>query len=185
MLAAISLVSLLYYPVTLTKISLFTVPFLIFMAVISARLEARTCVIVSLLAPPVIGVAAVAGRDPIDITRTPLIVFSVLNFRLLAIPASSLEHYFAFFSDHSLTYFCQISVIKAVIACPYSDQLGVVFANHYGLGNMNASLFATEGVASVGPIFAPIVALACGFVFAPGNKVSAGLPPRFVLVVSA
>ena len=32
-------------------------------------------------------------------------------------------------------------------------------ANQYHLGNMNASLFATEGVASVGPLFAPLVTL--------------------------
>lgn len=109
----------------------------------------------------------------------------VLDFRLLAIPAISLEHYFAFFSDHSVTGFCQIRVLKAIIACPYTDQLGVVLANHYHLGNMNASLFATEGVASVGAVLAPIAALACGFAIALGNKVSTTLPPSFVLISAA
>jgi hypothetical protein len=90
-----------------------------------------------------------------------------------------------FFSDHAFTGFCQISALKAIIACPYRDQLGVVMANQYHLGNMNASLFATEGVASVGPLFAPIAALACGFVIAIGNKVSAGLPPGFILISAA
>jgi hypothetical protein len=50
---------------------------------------------------------------------------------------------------------------------------------------MNASLFATEGIASVGPLFAPIAALACGLVIALGNKVSAGLPPGFILISAA
>ena len=185
MLAALCAVSLLYYPVTLTKVSLFVAPLLVFIALISSRLDARMTVIISLLVPLVIGFSAVAAMDWVEVSKFRLFVFLVLNFRLLAIPAISLEHYFAFFSDHSLTGFCQISALKAIIACPYPDQLGVVFANQYHLGNMNASLFATEGVASVGPLFAPIAALACGFVIALGNKVSAGLPLRFILISAA
>jgi hypothetical protein len=127
----------------------------------------------------------VTGLEWEQLTEPRLRIFALLNFRLLAIPASSLEHYFAFFSDHSLTNFCQIKLLKSVIACPYSDQLGVVMANQYHLGNMNGSLFATEGVASVGPMFAPLSALACGLVIALGNKVSAGLPLRFVLISAA
>lgn len=185
MLAALSMVSLLYYPVTLTKVSLFTAPVLVFMAVISSRLEARTCVIISLLVPLLIGLSTVTGLDWVDLTQPRLTVFSFLNFRLFAIPAISLEHYFSFFSDHPLTHFCQISVLKLVIACRYSDQLGIVFANEYHLGNMNASLFATEGIASVGPMLAPIAALVCGLLIALGNKVSAGLPPHFILMSAA
>src|ERR1700736_6490184 len=55
----------------------------------------------------------------------------------------------------------------------------------YQLGNLNASLFATEGIASVGPYFAPLAALICGLVIAAGNRASAGLPPRFILVSAA
>jgi hypothetical protein len=180
MLAALCVVSLLYYPATLTKVSLFVAPFLIFMAVLSKLFEARACVIISLLVPLIIGLSALAGLD-----WDRRIIFSLLNIRLLAIPSISLEHYFAFFSDHPLTGFCQISLLKPFVACPYSEQLGTVLADQYHLGNMNASLFATEGVASVGPVFAPLSALACVLVIALGNKVSAGLPPRFVLISAA
>ena len=179
MLAALCVVSLLYYPATLTKVSLFVAPFLIFMAVLSKLFEARACVIISLLLPLIIGLSALAGLD------WDQRIFSLLNIRLLAIPSISLEHYFAFFSDHPLTAFCQISFLNHIISCPYADQLGVVLANEYHLGNMNASLFATEGVASVGPMFAPLSALACGLVIALANKVSAGLPARFVLISAA
>jgi hypothetical protein len=55
----------------------------------------------------------------------------------------------------------------------------------YKLGNFNASLFATEGIASVGLLFAPVAALACGLVIALGNGLSAGLPDRFVLISGA
>jgi len=185
MLAATIAVSLLYYPVTLTKTSLFNAPFLIGMAILSWRLEARICVIVSLLIPLGVGLWGVAGLDPIDMPRIPLILFSLLDFRLFAIPASALDHYYAFFANHPLTYFCQISAIKPLLSCPYSDQLGVVMANQYHLGNMNASMFATEGVASVGLMLAPIVALACGLLIAIANKTSAGLPQSFVLISGA
>jgi hypothetical protein len=92
---------------------------------------------------------------------------------------------YVFFSDHPLTHFCQLSFTKGIMDCPYPDQLGVVLSNWFRLGNLNASLFATEGVASVGPLFAPISALVCGLVLAIGNKVSAGLPKPFIFVSAA
>jgi hypothetical protein len=55
----------------------------------------------------------------------------------------------------------------------------------YELGNFNASLFATEGIASIGMFFAPFSALFGGFVVAFGNRASANLPTRFVLISSA
>ena len=55
----------------------------------------------------------------------------------------------------------------------------------YGYGNFNASLFASEGIASVGPILAPVTALACGLAIALANRFSAGLPHRFVLISGA
>ena len=58
--------------------------------------------------------------------------------------------------------------------------------NNYPFGgNFNASLFATEGVASVGLLLAPVSALVCGLVVALGNRLSAGLPPSFILVSGA
>jgi hypothetical protein len=55
----------------------------------------------------------------------------------------------------------------------------------YNLGNFNASLFATEGTASVGPLFAPVAAFACGLVIGLANRLSAGLPPSFILASGA
>jgi hypothetical protein len=66
--------------------------------------------------------------------------------------------------------------------CPYQEQLAIVMEKAYGFGNLNASLFATEGVASVGLLFAPLTAFASGVVLAFGNRTSAGLPCRFVLI---
>jgi hypothetical protein len=58
-------------------------------------------------------------------------------------------------------------------------------ANEYHLGNFNASMFATEGVASLGAQFAPISMFICGLIIAIGNRTSAGLPPSFVLISSS
>jgi hypothetical protein len=57
-------------------------------------------------------------------------------------------------------------------------------ARAYELGNFNASLFSTEGIASVGPLFAPVSVFVCGLVVALANRLSSGLPPRFILISS-
>ena len=58
-------------------------------------------------------------------------------------------------------------------------------AKAYDLGNFNASLFATEGIASVGTLFAPVSVFLCGLVIALANRLSAGLPPSLVLISGA
>jgi hypothetical protein len=61
-----------------------------------------------------------------------------------------------------------------------------VIYNAFGIGgNFNASLFATEGIASVGALFAPVAVFAGGLIIALGNRASAGLTPRFILISSA
>lgn len=72
------------------------------------------------------------------------------------------------------------------MSCPYNEQISVVIYKAFPTGGyFNASLFATEGIASVGPLFAPITAFACGLVIGLANRASAHLPPRFVLVSGA
>ncbi len=143
-------------------------------------LRPRTVAILSLLLPSIAGMALlVLVGEPAGQ------LFGLINFRLLAIPSSALDHYAAFFSSHSLTYFCQLSILKPIVDCPYTDPLSITMMKMYGLGNWNASLFATEGLASVGTFFAPISALGCGLVIALGNKTSCGLPGRFILLSSS
>jgi hypothetical protein len=55
-------------------------------------------------------------------------------------------------------------------------------SNTYHLGFLNASLFASEGIASVGPLLAPLAVFMCGLVMSVANRVSADLPARFVLL---
>jgi hypothetical protein len=168
-----------FYPITLSKIGLLTPPWLVIMLLLSRLVEARTAAIMSVLAPMLIGLT------PLLLDVPSKFLFYTINWRLVAIPSVAMDIYNHFFAHHDLTYFCQISVLKKVMHCPYQQQLSLVMEQEYHLGNFNASLFATEGIASVGALWAPVAAFACGLVFAVGNRLSAGLPAGLVLVSGA
>lgn len=174
------LLSLAFYPIALSKLALFAPFWILFLAGLSRFLSARFAAIVSLLAPMLIGLIALAygGRT------LAAYLFGTINFRMLAIPASAIDHYNDFFASAPLTYFCQVSWLKGVVGCPYKDPLPVIFSDLYHVGNYNASMIATEGVASVGNYGAPFSLFCCGLLIALGNRLSAGLPERFVLLSS-
>jgi hypothetical protein len=177
--AAVPLVLLLlFYPITLSKFGLFSAAWIVMLLVLSRFFEARTATILSVLLPMLLGVIMLVAY----LNRYTLYYFGLVNIRMMATPSSAMDIYNDFFANHPLTWFCQISFLKPLMSCPYQDQLSVVMEKTYQLGNINASLFATEGIASVGLYFAPVVALVCGLVIALGNRVSAGLPPAFVLI---
>ncbi|MBR0757047.1 hypothetical protein JQ604_33105 [Bradyrhizobium jicamae] len=168
----------LFYPITLSKLAFFA-PFWVLAVWIGSRFfAARTVVILSLLVPMSIGVGLMLLREH----QTIMAYFYLVNIRMIAVQSSAIDVYNDFFASHPHTYFCQIGVIKALAGCPYQYPLAIVMQNTYGFGNLNASLFATEGVASVGHYLAPLAALVCGLIVAIGNRAAAGLPPGFVLV---
>lgn len=181
--AAIALMlMLLFYPVTLTRLTLFAPLWLLFLALLSKLAEARIAVILSLLLPLAGGVVIMLlTRDGVIPSTLGMQYFGTINSRMIAMPSVAIEVYNNFFSTHELTHFCQINLLKPLIPCPYGEPLSVIM-KVYQLGNFNASLFATEGIASVGPALAPLSAFGCGLVIALGNRVSSGLPPRFVLI---
>lgn len=174
---------LLFYPIMLTKMALFAPVWLLFLALVSKLVEARRATILSFFLPVFVGVVCAllykAGLIPL---KPGMVYFGIVNNRMIAIPSLALEVYNNYFSGHPLTHFCQINVVKFVIACPYDEPIWAVMAKAYELGAFNASLFATEGVASVGLVLAPVSALVCGLIIALGNRLSSGLPPRFVLL---
>ncbi|MCP1764410.1 hypothetical protein [Bradyrhizobium japonicum] len=174
---------LFFYPITLTKFTFFTPAWLFALAVLSRFAPARTSVIFSIFIPMLIGLIAnvATGASLNGIVGR---YFDLVNIRMIATTSSALDIYNDFFASHPLTHFCQISLLKTVMPCAYRDQLSVVMQETYGFGMLNASLFATEGVASVGLYLAPLTALAAGFILALGNRASAGLPQRFVLISS-
>jgi hypothetical protein len=181
--AIVLLLILLLYPITLTKLSLFTPCWLLFLLLVSRLAEARTSVILSLLLPLLVGVAWMLVNQS-GLISSPLMqqYVSIINARMIAMPSVALEVYNNFFSTHDLTHFCQINVVKPFVSCPYSQPLSVVMNSAYTFGNFNASLFATEGIASVGLSLAPLSVLVCGLIIGLSNRLSSGLPPRFVLL---
>jgi hypothetical protein len=171
------LLSLAFYPVALTKLALIAPFWILFLAGISHFLSARFATIVSLLAPMIIGLIAIICVGGVPAAY----LFGMINFRMLAIPASAVDHYNDFFASAPLTYFCQVSWLKGVVSCPYKEQLSTIFSDVYHVGNYNASMIAIEGVASLGNYGAPLSLFCCGLLIALGNRLSAGLPERFVL----
>jgi hypothetical protein len=181
--AGVLLLMLLFYPITLTKLALFAPFWLLFLALLSRFFEARTSVVLSLFVPISAGVV-LAALVKSGVFRYEQIeqFFGTINFRMIAFPSVALDVYGDFFSTHAHTYFCQIFFLKPFVDCPYNESLSIVMAKAYQLGNLNASLFATEGIASVGPVLAPLVVLACGLVISFANRLSSGLPSEFVLL---
>jgi hypothetical protein len=171
----------LFYPILLSKLIFFTPAWILVLLAASRILSARLTVVLSLFVPLTLGTIMIATLAH----EHAYPFFNIVNIRMMATPSSALDIYNDFFAHHPHTWFCQVSIVQRLASCPYHEQLAVVMQNTYNLGNLNASLFATEGVASVGPYLAPLVALACGLVVAIGNRLSAGLPPRFVLLSGA
>lgn len=173
-------VLLLFYPITLSKLPLFAPIWLLAVLLISGIFQARTAVVLSLFLPLLAGVILhIAFPWPTKL------YFSTVNFRMFAIPSNAMDIYYDYFSRHDLTYFCQISAVKRIMSCPYQEPLWVIMEKTYKLGNLNASLFATEGIASVGLLWAPLSAFVCGLVIAFGSWMSDGLPPRFIMISGA
>jgi hypothetical protein len=184
---AVLFLLLFYYPVAMSKTALLAPAWLVFVVLLLRIFEAKIAVIVSLLSPLFVGVILFAlFRYEAVSYDVAIPYYEVVNFRMAAVPSSAMDVYNDFFSKHDLTHFCQIQILKSMINCPYSDQLAIVIKHAYPFGGaFNASLFATEGIASVGPLLAPIPVFVCGLAIALGNRLSADLPPPFILTSGA
>ena len=179
MSAAVLGIALSFYPSTLTKMALLAPAWMIFITLLS-RFSARATPILSLCLPILAGIILILW---IGEPMRPY--FNVVNWRMVIVPSQAMDVYHEYFARHDLTHFCQIRLLKPFIPCALELPLSVEMQNNYALGNFNASLFATEGIASVGAWLAPAVAFVCGLIVALGNRVSAGLSPRFVLISAA
>jgi hypothetical protein len=184
---AVLILLLFYYPIAMSKVAFFAPVWLVGMASLSRIAGARVTVILSVLIPTLAGVVLIfLFNEHARLSEIAISYFRIVNFRMIAIPSVAMDLYNDFFSKHELTSFCQIWFLKPVMNCPYRHPLSIVMFNNYPFGgNFNASLFATEGIASVGLLLAPVSALACGLVVALGNRLSAGLPWSFTLVSGA
>ncbi len=169
-----------FYPVLLNKTVAFAGVWLPLLFILFSLFEARRAAVLSLLLPLLGGLIVVRLTTLGLPKQIYVLVYGGVNYRMLAFPAMALDRYIDFFSSHDLTHFCQIGIVRNFTGCPYQFQLGAEMESHYHMGNLNGSLFATEGIASVGPILAPLSALICGLILSIGNSVSAHLPKRLV-----
>ncbi|QAU45938.1 hypothetical protein [Bradyrhizobium guangzhouense] len=177
------LLLLMFYPITLSKLALFAPVWLIILTAVTQFFTARIAVTLSLLVPILFGVLLARLFDMNAISYQQFIAyFSLVNFRMVALTSSALDFYNDFFAHHDLTWFCQVNILKSFIDCPYREPLAIAMQKAYDVGNFNASLFATEGIASVGVVLAPLTAFICGLVVAVGNSASSALPARFILL---
>jgi hypothetical protein len=185
--APVLILLLMFYPITLSKMALFAPFWLLAITLLSKIFKFRFVVTLSIFIPLLAGLFLFGlYAEGILSDRYTIAYFGLVNFRMIAIPSLAMDYYNHFFSSHPVTYFCQISFLKPLVPCPYQEQLSDVIYKAFGIGGQfNASLFATEGIASVGVFFAPFTALLAGFVVAFANRLSAGLPPRFILLSSA
>ncbi|WP_275200855.1 hypothetical protein [Bradyrhizobium sp. CSA207] len=172
-----------FWPITLSKASLFAPAWLMFLAVLTRFFEARVAVVLSLFLPVLAGIVAAACNVSGLLSYHWFITyFSSVNFRMLALTSSALDFYNDYFSTHGPTYFCQLSPVRLFVSCSIREPLSVAMQNAYQIGYFNASLFASEGIASVGMKLAPLSALGCGILIGFVNRVSAGLPASFILL---
>jgi hypothetical protein len=179
LLASVALiVEAAIYPVSLNKTALLAPLWMLSSCLLIRLFSTRVSVILSLLLPLILGFLA-------STVHATQLITGLINFRMLAVPASALDHYLNFFASHPTTHFCQISFIGSLFDCTLVDELGVTMAKEFETGNYNASLFATEGIASVGVLLAPVAAFIAGLIFAIGNASSSGLRPQFVFLSSA
>jgi hypothetical protein len=175
-----------FYPVVLNKSVVFGCLWLPFLFILFRLFEPKRATIYALLIAMIPGIIAynliAFGWLSPDRVVGHLASFLIgnVNVRWFAYPSIVLNQYSDFFANHPLTYFCQIGAVRAIYGCPYPFQLGATMAEAYNMGNLNGSLFATEGIASVGTVWAPLSALVCGLIVSLGNSASARLPASFV-----
>jgi hypothetical protein len=170
------------YPLLLNKSVLFGGLWLPFLFVLFRRFEPKRAAVYSLLFLMLPGIAAYnlfqygwLSSDGKLGSELSFLIGSI-NVRLFAYPSMAMNQYSDFFATHPLTHFCQIGIVRAIYGCPYPFQLGAAMAEAYNMGSLNGSLFATEGIASVGQAWAPLSALVCGLIVSLGNSASRHLP---------
>jgi hypothetical protein len=170
------------YPIVLNKSVVFGGVWLVYLFVLFTRFEPKRATVFSLL---FLMLPGIVGHQLIEngwvgpegaLGHALRFLYGNVNIRLFGYPTLAMNNYSDFFAHHPLTHFCQIGIIRAHYGCPYPVQLGAAMAEAYNMGSMNGSLFATEGIASVGPIWAPLSALVCGLIVSLGNSASARLP---------
>ncbi|GAA0003900.1 hypothetical protein BRDID11002_39010 [Bradyrhizobium diazoefficiens] len=174
--------SVSFYPVVLNKTVLLIPLWLPLLFLLYSRFEPRIATILAFVIPLLIGMGAFLLLLPMS-PNLALYPLGTVNLRLVGVPILALDQYADFFTHNPTTHFCQISIVRRFFGCMYGE-LGPTIGAVYRNGNFNASFLATEGIASVGLLLAPVSAFVCGSILSLGTIASRRLDARFIAVSS-
>ena len=119
--AAVLLLLLLFYPITLTKLTLFAPFWLLFLALLSRFLDSqnsRSCCRCFCRLIGRLSLSCAVRQAGVLRYRADHDYFGAVNFRMMRLPSVALDYYNDFFSTHAHTYFCQISFLETVRGLP-------------------------------------------------------------------
>jgi hypothetical protein len=111
-------------------------------------------------------------------------VAGLLLMRIFTVPGLNTSIYSDFFATHPLTYFSHVNLIGKFIQYPYDRSVGEVVGSYYlnsSEVNANAHLWATDGIAALGPYGIIIITVISLPVFVLLDRVAARYPIRVVL----
>ena len=102
-------------------------------------------------------------------------IASVIYMRALGLPAALTGVYAEYFATNPLTYFSQMNVVNWFVQYPYTEVLGMVIGRFLAGGstgmNANASMWATDGLASIGPIGIVFIGTVVGIALIFANRI--------------
>ncbi|MDI3566265.1 O-antigen ligase family protein [Bradyrhizobium sp. Arg816] len=180
--AGVLALSLSFYPVVLNKTVLLVPLWLPLLFWLYSRFEPRAATILAFVIPLLIGMGAFMLLRPFS-PYLALYPLGTVSLRFVGVPVLALDQYADFFTHNPNTHFCQISIVRRFFGCMYGE-LGPTIGAAYRNGNFNASFLATEGIASVGLLLAPVSAFVCGSILSLGTIASRHLDARFIAVSS-
>jgi len=140
---------------------------------------------ITLAAPFLVGVLAIAIIGTGDRESIVYDAFTLANYRLFSVPAIAFNVYHNFFATHPFTYWSHITFIGNFVSNPYGQSLGEVMDYAYHLGSMNASFLETDGVAAAGIGVLPFMCIVFGLVLLAMNSCMRGLNVTLLAVVTA
>lgn len=141
--------------------------------------------VLTVMAPFALFTSLVFVLDLEDRASTFYDLFTLANYRLYSVPAISFNAYYNYFTLYPHTYWSHIGVISNFVSYPYGQPLALVMAEHYPLGNDNASFIETDGLAAAGPLAMPLAALVFGLVMVAVNSCLRGLNRTLWAIVMA
>jgi hypothetical protein len=113
---------------------------------------------------------------------------ALIYMRGLALPAALTGVYAQYFSFNPYTYFSQMNVVNLFVEYPYPESLGLVvgrFLNNGSIGmNANASMWATDGLSSLGPIGIIVIGGIVGIALSFANRLVTPERLQFASLVS-